>query len=329
VTKPEPCNCSIVQLLLRYHGMFSDSQVGEAIEPFIVSLFASYEFKNYFSVQFVKFFRFMVCKTDETSWKWSKLEALQYQTLTSEQLSFVAFTQNNPRDFLLSLLNITSKPFYPIRMDSLDWRFQVLHAQATLIELLRNKRVRIAWSKDAELMDGYLQIFSLIQKHRYEFTSAINHGGMDGDFYTQALDSCYTKTLFCERAITLNLILEFYSLSSQIPGDDFEAALLRRLHGHVTSLCGERLKSDFRELALTCDITIERLFVLFFSISVAFQKTASKLLYSSWNQERAAAVLAELTEDKDVILWKCLLARFSKVVGFMREVTRGLWVNWV
>ena len=329
LVEPEPSNCSIVQLLLRYHGLFSEEQYTEAVEPFIVSLFASYEFKTYFAVQFIRYLRFMTLKTGEDSWKWSQMAGLQYQTLSSDQLGFVAFTNNNVHDFIRSVLKLASKPFFPVTLDNQDWRFQVFFLQCTLMGWLKTRRVRISWASDSFLLDGYLEVFKLVQTNRYEFTSAVVHGGLDDQFYTQILGACGSVSFFCERALEMTLTVAFASLSSKVVEDTFVAALLRQLPKHVLGMCSERLKSEYREDALAVDYTMERIFVYFFAINTVFEKSDGKLRMSSWNQERALTLSEEVIGEQHTKLWRCLLAKFSRAVGFMREVTRGLWVNLV
>ena len=329
LTEPQACNCSIVQLLLRYSRQLATSVATEKmVEDFFVSQFASVAFKQYLSVELLRYYRFMERVKPIDDERMMKIESIKYQINSTMLLTMHLFDHFDFSHLFQILFDAARNT--TARCDLLS------HGLATLIDTLKNNTaVRHRFFSHPTYVSSYLEVLKLTQKNRFEFTAAVIFGGLTDDFYTE-IEPAFRINMFMDSVQVLRLSQLISSDLNRSPPEQTREHLLvmmKALKPLIAALpIGENFtnSSNFHCVNLERAMALCMAFYLLCDVEVGEQR---ELLVRDITLESLAALNRELfaseTEKEVKNFYKIMLANFSRAFGFMREVTRGLWVNLV
>ena len=251
----EECTCSITQLFLRLNCHFYQETLGKRAEEFFISMFVSMDLKNYLSLEYMRYFRFMMNDEETAQLQLTQLGSIGCFITNTEHFSNIIFSNLNLDEFF----------------DMVDYLFNLPQIPSSFLNtthhmfdrLLRaNPAVQNTFFSKNHYVLRYLEICKKKMESRLEFTASICSEELDDYFYQvfedlvlkKANENCYFISAQNEMLV-----------NSFVKARNFlEMDMVNLMKGIVDSLKNPMgpMSEQYVHQTVFFDITLERQFVM-------------------------------------------------------------------
>ena len=324
LTEPQACNCSIVQLLLRLTPKVNTLPFETMVKNFFISMFPSLEFKYYLRnnlIELIRFFPLQRTKPDSFDSPMTEVSTLLISTFPEDAATFIF----EPKVYLGVLVNLAKT--------SGNDKAQLQFALKTFIKILEEFPQYVAPIIDEEEnIELLMEVLLAFNGQKFEF-SAVEAGEKINEDNQQVMKVGSSASVDCDHKLieVMNKLLR----SALFDASDIDRKTrIKKLMTFAKNALLKTDDQDYQRYYGFTSITLERVLIMCICAFLFAEVSPSDKKFDvvDVNTFELAAVnevlLVEGDEDSKKV-YKFMLASFSRVVGFMREVTRGLWVNLV
>lgn len=324
----EHCNCSFVELLMRYSSYLAPNN-GGPYSRLLILLNSIIWFKRLMSLKFIQYYRFLF-KTEAVAVKVNGLQSVQNQFLNTYLYSNLVYTQADWRLWFKAIKSVINICREKLSTTDDNGRDAFNEIYTTLFEWFSTRGFSLQVMGDPEVMKLYFEIVSEVQQTRPIFYSRQEVTADISLLDLQRRESDTIYSIYYEMYLHnrhMRVLMGFLDL----PGKEVESAVL----GLMRSLVSQILLVPETKTS-TVDRTLERLFVIHavFYLHVSFlgkvgdQSKVQIVDFEIKRLQQMSSALFSLPEEARVF-WTALGSRLALTSGFVREVARGLWVGYV